>query len=37
VLARPFDVRAGELCLPEVPGNGLEWDENAVAHYQADL
>jgi len=21
--------------LPDVPGNGLEWDEGAVAHYQA--
>jgi len=24
-----------ELHLPDVPGNGLEWDESAVAHYQA--
>jgi L-alanine-DL-glutamate epimerase-like enolase superfamily enzyme len=30
-------VRAGELYLPDVPGNGLEWDESAVAHYRADL
>jgi len=36
VLARPFDVRAGQLHLPDVPGNGLEWDEGAVAHFQAD-
>ena len=27
----------GELHLPDVPGNGLQWDESAVAHYQADL
>jgi mandelate racemase len=37
VLADPFEVRAGELHLPDVPGNGLEWDEDAVAHYRADL
>ena len=37
VLARPFEVRSGELHLPDVPGNGLEWDEAAVAHYQAAL
>jgi mandelate racemase len=36
VLARPFEVRAGQLHLPDVPGNGLEWDEGAVTHYQAD-
>ena len=37
VLARPFEVRSGELHLPDVPGNGLEWDEDAVAHYAAEL
>jgi mandelate racemase len=36
VLARPFEVRSGELQLPDVPGNGLEWDESAVAHYQVE-
>jgi mandelate racemase len=35
VLAHPFEVRSGQLHLPDVPGNGLEWDEDAVAHYQA--
>jgi mandelate racemase len=30
VLAHPFEVRSGELHLPDVPGNGLEWDEDAV-------
>jgi mandelate racemase len=33
VLARPFEVRSGHLHLPDVPGNGLEWDEDAVARY----
>ena len=37
VLARPFGVRNGTLLVPDVPGNGLEWDEDAVAHYQAGL
>jgi mandelate racemase len=34
VLARPLEIRAGEVLLPDVPGNGLEWDEDAVRHYQ---
>jgi len=37
VLARPFEVSAGQLHLPDVPGNGLEWDEAAVAHFAAEL
>jgi mandelate racemase len=36
ILARPFEVRSGELFLPDVPGNGLAWDEEAVARYQID-
>jgi mandelate racemase len=35
VLARPFEVRSGALQLPDMPGNGLEWDEDAVARYAA--
>jgi mandelate racemase len=35
VLARPFEVQDGRLYLPDIPGNGLEWDEDAVAHFQA--
>jgi mandelate racemase len=34
VLARPFEVRDGLLHPPAVAGNGLQWDEAAVAHYQ---
>jgi len=37
VLARPFEVRSGALHLPDVPGNGLEWDDDAVAHHQIEL
>jgi mandelate racemase len=36
VLALPFEVRDGLLHLPDVPGNGLAWDEDAVARYQVD-
>jgi mandelate racemase len=35
VLARPFEVRNGTLLVPDVPGNGLEWDEDAVTRYQS--
>lgn len=37
VLAHPFQVHHGHLHLRDVPGNGLEWDEDAVAHYQVHL
>jgi mandelate racemase len=37
VLAHPFEVRSGHLQLRDVPGNGLEWDEKAITHYQKDL
>jgi mandelate racemase len=36
VLARPFEVSGGQLHLPDVPGNGLDWDDAAVSHYLAD-
>ena len=35
VLARPFGVHDGTLLVPDVPGDGLEWDEDAVTHYQS--
>ena len=37
VLARPFEIRAGHLHPPDVPGNGLAWDEDAVARYAIEL
>jgi mandelate racemase len=37
ILARPFEVRAGHVYPPDVPGNGLAWDEDAVARYQVGL
>ena len=33
VLSRPFEVTGGQVIVPDVPGNGLEWDEAAVARY----
>lgn len=31
VLQTPYRVEAGELHIPDVPGTGIEWDEDAVA------
>jgi len=36
VLEQPFEVRSGKLQLRDVPGNGLDWDEDAVARYRAE-
>jgi mandelate racemase len=34
ILAEPFRLEDGHLIIPEVPGNGLAWDEAAVRRYQ---
>ena len=34
ILAEPFRLESGHLLIPEVPGNGLAWDEAAVRRYQ---
>ena len=31
ILQRPYDIREGQLHIPDVPGIGLEWDESAVS------
>jgi mandelate racemase len=36
ILAEPFRLRDGHLVIRDVPGNGLEWDEAAVARYRVD-
>jgi mandelate racemase len=36
VLQRPYEVKAGKLHIPDVPGIGLDWDEKAVAAHMAD-
>src|SRR5712671_2276580 len=37
VLQKPYEIRDGLLHIPDVPGVGLEWNEEAVAASQADL
>ena len=36
ILQQPYEVKAGELHIPDVPGIGLEWDEKAVSAHLAD-
>ncbi|HWV82361.1 MAG TPA: hypothetical protein VNZ50_13095 [Hyphomicrobiaceae bacterium] len=31
LLQEPYRVEAGDLVIPDVPGVGLDWDEDAVA------
>ena len=33
VLKEPLEIRAGHAILRDIPGAGIEWDENAVAKY----
>ena len=33
ILTEPFEVGDGHVHIRDVPGNGLEWDEDAVSHY----
>lgn len=37
LLARPFAIRDGRLHVPEAPGVGLEWNEDAVKFHHVDL
>ena len=34
ILQKPYEVRDGLLHIPDVPGTGLEWNEDAVAAHQ---
>jgi mandelate racemase len=36
ILQQPYEVKAGKLHIPDVPGVGLEWDEKAVKAHLAD-
>jgi mandelate racemase len=36
ILQQPYEVKDGNLHIPDVPGVGLEWDEKAVAAHLAD-
>jgi mandelate racemase len=37
ILQKPYEIREGLLHIPDVPGVGLEWDEDAVAAHHAKL
>lgn len=36
ILQKPYEIRDGLLHIPDVPGIGLEWNEDAVSRYLAD-
>ena len=36
ILQKPYDIRDGLLHIPDVPGLGLEWNEDAVAAHRAE-
>ena len=36
ILQQPYEVKAGKLHIPDVPGVGLEWDEKVVDAHLAD-
>jgi mandelate racemase len=33
ILKTPYQLKDGQLHIPDVPGVGLEWDEDAVKHH----
>jgi mandelate racemase len=37
ILQKPYDIKDGLLHIPDVPGTGLEWNEDAVAANQVDF
>ena len=37
ILQKPYDVKAGFMQIPDVPGVGLEWNEDVVAANRADV
>ena len=37
ILQRPYAIKDGLLHIPDVPGVGLEWNEDAVAAHRVDL
>jgi mandelate racemase len=36
ILAEPFELADGHLCVPNRIGAGIEWDDKALEHYQLD-
>jgi mandelate racemase len=37
ILAEPFEVRYSRIVVPDRPGSGIEWDENAVKRYSGGV
>ena len=37
ILQKPYEIKEGLLHIPDVPGVGLDWNEDAVAANHADL
>jgi mandelate racemase len=37
LLQHPYEIKGGQLRIPNVPGLGLEWNEDAVAAHRVDL
>ena len=37
ILVRPYSVNRGQLEIPNLPGVGLEWNEDAIARFQVEL
>jgi mandelate racemase len=37
ILQRPYEIKSGDLYIPNVPGVGLEWNEDAVAAHLVEL
>jgi mandelate racemase len=35
ILKAPYQLKDGQLHVPDVPGVGLEWDEDAIKRYLA--
>jgi mandelate racemase len=35
LLKEPFVVKDGQVCIPDVPGAGITWNEEAVRKYLA--
>ncbi len=36
ILAHPIEVKDGFVHIPDRPGNGIEWNEEAVKRYQVE-
>jgi mandelate racemase len=36
ILAEPFRLENGQLLIPDRPGNGIEWNEDAIKRYRLD-